>query len=92
MNELQTVPPQVRLKELLAIPDNQKTEAQWDELIELEIALAQGGRTGGNGQKAPQQAGPGNKNPNKPHGGSGLPRKPVRKFHKKPAKPAVPSS
>jgi hypothetical protein len=97
MNEQQTLPPHVRLKELMSIPDNQKTEAQWDELIELEIALAQGGRMGGgNGQKAPQQAGPGNKNPNKPHGGggggSGQPRKPARKFHKKPAKPAVPGS
>lgn len=38
------ISPQARIRELMSIPDNQKTEAQWDELIELEIALAQGGR------------------------------------------------
>lgn len=33
-----------RLKALLAIPDSQRTEEQWDELIELEIMLAPGNR------------------------------------------------
>jgi hypothetical protein len=28
-----------RLKELLAIPERQRTEAQWDEINELEITL-----------------------------------------------------
>lgn len=100
MNEEQTAPPQPsqtgsphqRLKELMSIPDNLKTEAQWDELIELEIAMAQGGRVIGNNQKGPQhQSGQGGKNA-KPHGGGGggQPRKPARKFHKKPAKPVAP--
>jgi hypothetical protein len=40
----QGISPQARIRELMSIPDNHKTEAQWDELIELEIALAQGGR------------------------------------------------
>jgi len=40
----QGIPPQARIRALMSIPDNQKTEAQWDELIELEIAMAQGGR------------------------------------------------
>lgn len=38
------VSPQARMRALMAIPDSLKTEAQWDELIELEIAVAQGGR------------------------------------------------
>ena len=33
-------PPQVRLKELLAVSDRDRTEEEWDELIELEISLA----------------------------------------------------
>ena len=35
----QPVSPRRRLQELLAIPDNQRTEEQWDELNELEIKL-----------------------------------------------------
>lgn len=34
--------PHVRLQELLRIPEAQRTEAQWSELNELEIALAPG--------------------------------------------------
>ena len=34
------------MQELLAIPDSQRTEAEWDELIELEITLAPGNREG----------------------------------------------
>jgi len=102
MNEQQTTPspttsPQQRMKELLSIPDNQKTEAQWDELIELEIALAQEGRPGGGGQKPQGAASQAKKQNNgKPHGGGGgagggqQPRKPQRKFYKKPPKPAAP--
>jgi hypothetical protein len=40
MNEPQPVSPRRRLQELLAIPDSRRTEAQWDELNELEISLA----------------------------------------------------
>lgn len=36
--------PRRRLQELLAIPDSQRTDAQWDELNELEIKLAPGNR------------------------------------------------
>ncbi len=106
MNEQQTVSPPTtsphqRLRELQSIPDNQKTEAQWDELIELEIALAQEGRPGGGGQKPQGTAPQAKKHNSKSHGGgpSGgggggggaqQPRKPQRKFHKKPPKPAAP--
>lgn len=39
MNEPQPISPRHRLQELLAIPERQRTDAQWDELNELEIAL-----------------------------------------------------
>lgn len=107
MNEQPTAPPQnvspdKRLRELQSIPDNQKTEAQWDEIIELEIALAQGGRPAGAGPK-PQGGGgfsqarkhnsraqgSGGGGSGGSNGGGGQPRKTLRKFHKKPAKPPV---
>jgi len=96
-------PPQVsprrRLQELLAIPDNQRSEAEWEELNELEIRLAPGNRLDaplpGQGQKrsGPPHGGqnrghhPGQGHPNA--GGVGAPaRKPFnKKFRKKP-KPA----
>ena len=43
----QPVSPRRRLQELLAIPDSQRTEEQWDELNELEIRLAPGNRDPG---------------------------------------------
>ena len=36
--------PRARLRELLAIPDRERTDAQWDELAELELRLAPGNR------------------------------------------------
>ncbi len=100
MNEQQNPPPQTgspqqRMKELQAIPDNLKTEAQWDELIELEIAMAQGGRMLISSHKShPHGGGQGGKGA-KPQGGGGAggqARKTGRKFHKKPAKPAAPGT
>lgn len=44
MNSPQTVSPRRRLQELLAIPDRLRSEAEWDELHELEISLAPGNR------------------------------------------------
>ena len=52
-----------RLRELLAIPERQRTDAEWDELNELEISLAQGNREGGpepqQGNRQKQQGQPG---------------------------------
>tara|TARA_Y100001934_G_C11896835_1_gene560313 strand:- start:249 stop:554 length:306 start_codon:yes stop_codon:yes gene_type:complete len=66
------VPPQVRLKELLAVPDRDRTEEEWDELIELEISLAPenrikrgGNRNDGGGGN---QGGGGNRRGNKKSG------------------------
>lgn len=46
-NEPQLPDPRRRLRELLAIPDHQRTDAIWDEIIELEICLAPGNRIQG---------------------------------------------
>lgn len=46
MTEQHTPSPRSRLQALQAIPDNQRTEEQWDELHELEITLAPGNRIG----------------------------------------------
>lgn len=46
-NEPQAPDPRRRLRELLAIPDHQRTDAIWDEIIELEICLAPGNRVHG---------------------------------------------
>lgn len=47
MNDPQPVSPRRRLQILLAIPDNQKSEAEWEEINELEITLAPGNRADG---------------------------------------------
>ena len=40
----QPIPPAARLQTLLAIPERQRTDAEWDEINELEIKLASGNR------------------------------------------------
>ena len=136
MTEQHTPSPRSRLQALLAIPDNQRTEEQWDELHELEITLApgnrighqekqhvpggqgKGGGRGGNPQGSPRGenrgAKRGGRNPQPPRpaqaasprpagpvdqpateGGAeaaveGAPaKKPFRRFHKRPPKPAA---
>jgi hypothetical protein len=39
MDKPEPISPHHRLQELLAIPERQRTEAQWDEINELEITL-----------------------------------------------------
>ena len=45
-----------RLQQLLSIPDRDRTDEQWDELVELEIRLAPGNRADAGGGQ------PGNNN------------------------------
>src|ERR1044071_917997 len=99
MSEQQPMSPRQRLQALLAIPDRQRTDEQWDELIELEIVLAPGNREG-----APQPGGGGGgggggrRNPNSPQGGHSKPggggaphgKKSGKKFHKRPPKGNAP--
>jgi hypothetical protein len=80
MNNPQPASPRLRLQQLLAVPDAQRTEAEWDELCELEIMLAPGNRAGApepqarhNGSGQPAHSKPGGA----PHG-----RK-MKKFHRR---------
>ena len=58
-NEPQLPDPRRRLRELLAIPDHQRTDAIWDEIIELEICLAPGNRIQGAQAEPSRRQGPG---------------------------------
>jgi hypothetical protein len=57
-----------RLRELLSVPERDRSDEQWDEIVELEIQLAPGNRIGpapggggggGGGGSGGQAAGPG---------------------------------
>jgi hypothetical protein len=47
--------PRARLQQLLAIPERQRTDEQWDEINELEIMLAAGNRQGAPDPRVQQQ-------------------------------------
>lgn len=84
MNNPQSPSPRARLQTLLAIPERERTDEQWDELNELEIMLASGNREAAPGQNVPRndnQPGGHSKPSGMPHG-----RKPQRKFHNRPPK------
>jgi hypothetical protein len=40
------VDPRRRLRELLSVPERDRSDAQWDEIVELEIQMAPGNRVG----------------------------------------------
>jgi hypothetical protein len=82
MNNPEQNPLRHRLRELLAIPDRNRTDAQWDELIELEILLAPGNREGAPVPGQRREGAPSGGQPN-PHGGTSG-RKSSKKFHKRP--------
>ena len=64
MNAPQNVSPRRRLQELQAIPERIRTEAEWDELHELEISLAPGNRADGAPPRQNLPGGGGNPRPN----------------------------
>jgi|GEM_PF-669127 len=90
--------PRRRIRELLAIPDRDRTDAEWDELNELEIQTAPGNRV--NGQPFAVYAAPGkpggmsgggkNRFKNKQRKSGGGPRPPQQqaKPNHKPPRPA----
>ena len=82
MNDQQPISPRRRLQELLAIPERQRTDPQWDEINELEIALASANRV-----DAPEPGVRRNDSPpadrSKPRGDAQV-RKPFKKLHKRP--------
>lgn len=73
MNDPQPVSPRRRLQILLAIPDNQKTEAEWEEINELEITLAPGNRADGREQEPRRSDAQPSGNP-RPQGGNPRPQ------------------
>jgi hypothetical protein len=81
MNKPPQNPARARLRELLDIPDRDRTDEQWDELNELEISLAQGNRQGapqpGQQRDNRQQMQPGQK-PKGPN-----PSQPNKRFNRK---------
>lgn len=94
-NEPQPPDPRRRLRELLAIPDHQRTDAIWDEIIELEICLAPGNRVQGAPGTQPE---PGGRRPGPGQGQGRRPEqgrrpdptpgaKPAKRFFKKPKRP-----
>ena len=82
MNTPNPISPRQRLKILLAIPENQRTEAQWDEIFELEISLAPGNRDDGGRYEPPGPAAAGNAAA-KPSA-SRQARRPSRNFKRRP--------
>ena len=48
--QTQAVDPRRRLRELLSVPERDRTDEQWDEIIELEIQTAPGNRISPNEQ------------------------------------------
>lgn len=59
-----------RLRELLSIAERDRTDEQWDEIIELEIQLAPGNRISGNEPSGNVGRGPMSQQ-GKPGGGGG---------------------
>jgi hypothetical protein len=60
-----------RLRELLSVPERDRSDEQWDEIIELEIQLAPGNRISGN----EHGGGGGHQQHGKPGGGAGQQKK-----------------
>jgi hypothetical protein len=71
MNKPQSNSPRDRLKQLLAIPERQRTEEEWDELNELEIMFAAGNRDTGQGYRDAGHDGRGNRDPGHGQRGGG---------------------
>ena len=59
-----------RLRELLSIPERDRTDEQWDEIIELEIQLAPGNRISASEHGGGPGGGGGGMGHNKPSGQS----------------------
>jgi len=94
MNEPQANSPRRRLQELLAIPDRQRTDEQWDEINELEISLTSANRASApvpeQGNRQNTAAPTNHPRPNlRPNNGE-RDKKPFKRTHKRPPKPKAP--
>lgn len=100
MNKPQSNPSRARLQEIRAIPERDRTEAEWDELNELEIMFAAENRQVSPIQQQqpmqPRSGGgggtPGQNRPKGPPHGQQQPGQPPgeRKFHKRPRRRKTP--
>jgi hypothetical protein len=83
MNAPQPMSPRARLQELLAISESRRTDAQWDEIHELEVKLSSANRAqpSDHGARRDTPAATANGLP-KPHGGA-QGKKPFQKVHNK---------
>jgi hypothetical protein len=81
MNAPQPTSPRSRLQELLAIPESRRTDAEWDEMHELEIKLSSANRGQSPDQGARRDTPATTGHPRPPGGGSG--KKPFHKGHHK---------
>lgn len=92
------VDPRHRLRELSAIPERDRTDAEWDEMNELEIQLAPCNRVGGpSAERSPMFSKPKHQQPrgDNPNPGQNQNRKnpqgkrgfPGKHFSKKPKAP-----
>ena len=74
--------PGARLRELLAIPESRRTDAQWDEIHELEIKLSSANREQPLDQGARRDIPPAATGHPQTHGGAQR-KKPFQKGHNK---------
>lgn len=93
MNKPQPISPRRRLQALLAIPERDRTDEEWDEMNELEIMLAPGNRGANqveNGQRNEQR----NEQPLVPYssqpGGGVHGKRSAKQFHRRKRKNKVP--
>jgi hypothetical protein len=70
--------PNARLRELLAIPERQRTDAQWDEIIEIEISQGPK-KPSGNSASPGAQDGKRQQQPKRPANKPAMPGKHIRK-------------
>jgi hypothetical protein len=88
MKDTPPIPPRARLQALLAIPERQRTDEEWDEINQLEIMLAPGNREGAPdpGIRRNISAPMGHNRP----GGGGRGKNPPKKNHKRPRRGNAP--
>lgn len=85
MNTPKPISPRQRLQMLLAIPERNRTDAEWDEINELEISLASSRGQQMPPDQAARRNGPPTGRPPQPGGGGGGPGgKRFKRSHKRP--------
>lgn len=98
MENSQPPSPRQRLQALLAIPERDRTDTEWDEINELEIMLAPGNREGapvpGQNVRRDVSASMGHHRPNGGGNGqsnkNGKNKRSGKKFHKRPPRGNAP--